>query len=229
VEHCDIFDTVKETGDHGSFNSWGRDRYWNPDSGLTNRWVKQHPDMPFLDAVKPNILRNNRWRCDHGWDIDLDDGSTNYVITNNLCLNGGIKNREGYRRIVTNNVMVNNGFHPHVWFANSGDVFRNNIVWHTYAPALMYPKPWPSGLEANFLHVPGGSLGAATALQALSGRDETSLSGDAEFVDPAKGDYRVRPGSPALRLGFRNFRMDQFGVTSPALRAIARMPQLPAP
>ena len=24
------------------------------------------------------MLRNNRWRCDHGWDIDLDDGSTNY-------------------------------------------------------------------------------------------------------------------------------------------------------
>ena len=22
------------------------------------------------------VLRNNRWRCDHGWDIDLDDGSS---------------------------------------------------------------------------------------------------------------------------------------------------------
>jgi hypothetical protein len=28
IEHCDVFDTVQETGDHGSFNSWGRDRYW---------------------------------------------------------------------------------------------------------------------------------------------------------------------------------------------------------
>ena len=26
VEFCDVFDTVQETGDHGSFNSWGRDR-----------------------------------------------------------------------------------------------------------------------------------------------------------------------------------------------------------
>jgi len=24
----DVFDTVLETGDHGAFNSWGRDRYW---------------------------------------------------------------------------------------------------------------------------------------------------------------------------------------------------------
>ena len=30
LEFNDIFDTVKETGDHGSFNSWGRDRYWHP-------------------------------------------------------------------------------------------------------------------------------------------------------------------------------------------------------
>ena len=28
LEHCDVFDTVRETDDHGSFNSWGRDRFW---------------------------------------------------------------------------------------------------------------------------------------------------------------------------------------------------------
>ena len=28
IDFCDIFDTVMETGDHGSFNSWGRDRWW---------------------------------------------------------------------------------------------------------------------------------------------------------------------------------------------------------
>jgi len=231
VENCDIFDTVKETGDHGSFNSWGRDRFWNPDTGITNRWVSRYPQMPFLDAQKPNILRNNRWRCEHGWDIDLDDGSSNYEIYNNLCLNGGIKNREGYHRLVTNNVLVGNGFHPHVWYADSGDVFRNNIVWATYAPARMYAKPWPAGLDANFLEVPGYPTSAlpvpATSLQFLSGRDEASLEGEAQFVDPMDGDYRVRQGSPALRLGFKNFPMDQFGVTSPELRAIARTPAFP--
>ena len=47
------------------------------------------------------------------------------------------------------------------------------------------------------------------------------------FVDPAHGDYRVKPGSPALALGFKNFPMDQFGVTSPRLKAKARSPILP--
>jgi len=35
IELCDVFDTVKETGDHGSFNSWGRDRFWHPNRGVT--------------------------------------------------------------------------------------------------------------------------------------------------------------------------------------------------
>ena len=45
---------------------------------------------------------------------------------------------------------------------------------------------------------------------------------DAQFVDPAHGDYRVKDGSPALALGFVNFPMDQFGVQKPELKAIAR-------
>jgi S1-C subfamily serine protease len=52
---------------------------------------------------------------------------------------------------------------------------------------------------------------------------------DAQFIDPARGDFRVREGSPALKLGFVNFPMDQFGVRKPALRAIARTPSFEAP
>ena len=50
---------------------------------------------------------------------------------------------------------------------------------------------------------------------------------DAQFVDPAQGDYRVKEGSPALALGFVNFPMDRFGVQRPALKALARTPVLP--
>lgn len=52
---------------------------------------------------------------------------------------------------------------------------------------------------------------------------------DAQFIDPAHGDYRVQDGSPALALGFANFPMDQFGAQKPELRAIARVPRLPQP
>ncbi|OIQ89101.1 hypothetical protein GALL_290060 [mine drainage metagenome] len=227
IEYCDIFDTVKETGDHGSFNAWGRDRYWLADLDEVNARVKQVPDLPFLDATEPIILRNNRWRCDHGWDIDLDDGSTNYVITNNLCLHGGIKNREGYRRIVENNIIVDSTYYPQVWFASSGDVFEHNIIWRDYDPARMYPPPWGRRMDYNLVQKTGSKPSPATGLRRESGRDEHSLVGDADFVDPATGDYRVRPGSPALALGFVNFPMSEFGVQDPKLKAIARTPRLP--
>ena len=228
VEFCDIFDTVKETGDHGSFNSWGRDRFWRPNIGEVDTWVKQAPELPLLDVVKPIVLANNRWRCDHGWDIDLDDGSSNYIITNNLCLNGGIKLREGYGRVVENNVLVNNGGHPHVWYAECADIFRRNIVWTEYQPAHMPSRPWGREMNFNLMHGTNSVTNApALQLQQLSGRDEQSIVADAQFIDPERGDYRVKESSPALQLCFVNFPMDKFGVQKPELKAIARTPELP--
>ena len=61
-----------------------------------------------------------------------------------------------------------------------------------------------------------------------SGRDEHSVLADVLFVDPNKADYRVKDNSPALALGFKNFPMDQFGVTHPKLKALARTPFTPA-
>jgi hypothetical protein len=224
IEFCDVFNTVLETNDHGSLNTWGRDRYWSL-SGLDlyakNDW-EAIKDLPRLDVVKTVVICSSRWRCDHGWDIDLDDGSTNYHLYNNLCLSGGIKNREGFFRTVENNIMINNGFHPHVWYEHSHDVFTRNILTRGYAPVRM-PKVWGRLVDDNLFADPR----ALEAAQKYGG-DRHSLAGDPMFIDPAKGDYRVREGSPALKLGFKNFPMDQFGVRSPRLRALAKTPSMPS-
>ena len=231
IEFCDVFDTVKETGDHGSFNSWGRDRYWGlPGLDLNDdlAW-EANKAVVFLDAVKTTILRNNRWRCDNGWDIDLDDGSTNYEIRDNLCLNGGLKNREGFRRVVENNIIVNSSFQAHCWYKHSGDVVRRNIMWsERYEEAGMPLTPWGKEMDYNLVHYPGMTEPApALDLAEQSKHDAHSIMADAVFLDPAKGDFRVKPGSPALKLGFANFAMDQFGVQKPELKAIARTPEIP--
>jgi len=44
------------------------------------------------------------------------------------------------------------------------------------------------------------------------GFDRHSVFADPMFVDPKNGDYRVKPESPALKLGFKNFDMDRFGL-----------------
>lgn len=223
LERLDVFDTVLETHDHGSFNSWGRDRYWWPNHReVSEPAVKADPRLPFLDAVETTVIRDSRWRCDHGWDIDLDDGSSNYDIYNNLMLAGGLKLREGYRRHAWNNIMVNNGLHPHVWFDGSDDRVFSNIVMKPHAP-IRQPERWGSGVDRNLFLAPWD-----LERHRASGADASSAAGDPRFIDPAAGDYRVQADSPALVLGFTNFPMDQFGVKKPALRAVARTPKLPA-
>jgi hypothetical protein len=225
VENCDVFETVLETGDHGSFNSWGRDRYWVPGIDAVNRNVAMEPNLPFLDAVAPVVLRNNRWRCDHGWDVDLDDGSTNYEIYNNIFLAGGLKLREGYRRVVTNNIIINNSLHPHCWFDNSQDVFRSNIVMAHYRPAGGMPHDhWGKEVDYNLFTSSQKDRNRFAAQSC----DAHSTVADPCFANPAKGDFAVKPGSPALAIGFKNFPMDDFGVISSRLRAIARKPVMPA-
>jgi hypothetical protein len=229
IEYCDVFNTVLETGDHGSFNSWGRDRFWSPDIKHTSQVVSGNPSWINLDMGEPNIIRNCRWKCEYGWDVDLDDGSSNYLIYNNLMLNKGLKLREGYNRIVTNNIMINNGLHPHVWYPNSGDVFKHNIVFRAYQPAVMnraigVDGHWGKELDFNFYVAPEKEMRKFTH----RGCDKNSIYGDPMFVNPQKGDFRVQENSPALKMGFVNFSMDKFGVQHPKLKAIARVPEMPA-
>jgi len=221
IEWCDIFDTVRETGDHGSYNSWGRDRYW----GLEECSDAEMKKVSLLDAIAPITLRFNRWRCDHGWDVDLDDGSSNYDIHDNLFLNGGLKFREGFHRIATNNILVNNTLHPHCWYPESGDIFRGNIVMAAYRPARMGAGKvnWGDSIDNNFFTSEADKTRFLT-----NGCDAHSLSGDPMFKDPTSGDYRVKEGSPALKVGFKNFPMDRFGVQKPELKAKTKTPLLPA-
>lgn len=219
IEFCDVFDTVLETSDHGSFNSWGRDRFWHlggaPDAEL--------PALARLDMVRPNIIRNSRWRCDHGWDVDLDDGSSNYEIYNNIFLSGGLKLREGFHRKVYNNIAVNNSLHPHVWYENGGDEVSRNIWMGAYRPAVMNARKWGKEVDRNLFTTNDADRGKFVD----RGCDANSIVGEAQFVDAARGDFRVKEGSAAFKIGFENFAMDRFGVRSPRLRAMARSPLIP--
>lgn len=227
IDRCDVFDTVLETHDHGSFNSWGRDRYWVSDHlNVSQKAVDKEPNLPFLDAIKTTVIRNSRWRCDHGWDIDLDDGSSNYDLYNNLMLGKGLKLREGFRRHAYNNVIPAGYFHPHVWFIRSNDQVSANIFANRHAPARM-GTPYNDGetkVDRNLFTTNDPKI---LSFSKNLGWDENSVLGDPMYVDAAKGDFRVKEGSPALKLGFKNFPMDQFGVKKTSLKAIARTPEIP--
>jgi parallel beta-helix repeat protein len=52
-----------------------------------------------------------------------------------------------------------------------------------------------------------------------AGYDADSAVADPLFVDPAHDDYRLKPGSPAFKLGFEAIPVDQIGPYRSALRA----------
>ncbi len=225
IKGCDVFDTVLETDDHGSFNSWGRDRYWHSDQKETEKAVAANPELPFLDAMETTEICFSRWRCDHGWDIDLDDGSTNYKIHHNLMLGRGLKLREGYRREAWNNITINSTLHPHVWYENSGDVVTSNI----------FMKP-PRGARTPVASARGKKVDEnfyASFDDSVKnkyrefGWDLNSEIGDPQFKNPKSGDYRISESSPALKFKFENFAMETFGVKNATLRSIAKTPVIP--
>ncbi|WP_231954359.1 PDZ domain-containing protein [Pirellulimonas nuda] len=219
IEFNDIFDCVRETSDHGPFNSWGRDRFYalggyNHNGG---RGAEKRP-YAFLDAWKTTVLRNNRVHYDEptSYGIDLDDGSSNYEIYNNLLLNTEIKLREGFDRKVSNNIMVNKQAEFHVWYDRCGDSFLRNIVVNRTAYNTKYLRSGradalEAALDYNVFYNGGSDVVVGDRGWERAGWDVHSVVGDPMFVDPGKLDYSVGPGSPALRLGFVNFPMDQFG------------------
>src|SRR5690606_24336940 len=154
------------------------------------------------------------------WDIDLDDGSSNYEIYNNLCLNGGLKLREGFYRTVENNIIINNGFHPHVWFKNSEDIFRKNIVLTDHKDIRL--QAWGKEVDYNLFSDEDALLKAQG-----NNTDLNSIFGNPQFVNPSIGDFTVSENSPALKIGFKNFAMDSFGVKKTSLRKIAKTPKIP--
>ncbi|MDR0414978.1 MAG: right-handed parallel beta-helix repeat-containing protein [Prevotellaceae bacterium] len=224
IEYNDVFNTVRETGDHGSFNSWGRDRFWHPNRTTMDSIVAANSNLILADAIEATVIRNNRFRCDRGWDIDLDDGSTNYHIYNNLCLNGGLKLREGFYRVVENNILMNNTFHRHVWFKNNGTVFVRNIV--------MTPYEHTSGYDGRGTLIDCNIFTDSLSLKNAQayGTDVSSIVSKPEFVNPVAGDFSVAASSTEIfRTGFQNFDMSNFGVTSNRLKAIAEKPEMPIP
>lgn len=217
IGYNDVFYTVLETSDHGAFNSWGRDRFWHPERAEMDRLTAKHPNWVTLDAVKTTLIHDNRFQCDHGWDIDLDDGSSNYRIYNNLCLSGGLKLREGFYRTVYNNIMLNNGFHPHVWFKNSHDVFRHNIVMQAHQDIQV--NFWGDTVDYNYY-----TKEIELRKDQAKGIEQHGTVIEPKFKDPDHGDFSL---TGAALPGFANFDMLNIGVQSPRLKAMATSPKIP--
>ncbi len=241
IEFNHIHDCVRETGDHGPFNAWGRERFWSLTQSHSDYSKSRSLEAGAvkIDAMEPVIVRNNLFEDHSGWGLDLDDGASHYEIYNNISKGISIKLREGAYRTVFNNIWVGSNVAPcfHVGNEDNHDRYFRNItvmarddVYSIIAPPAR--GLWLEEIDHNCLFSASGRFTARISqIRGENGPergsrrvdleewrklgfDRNSVFADPLFVDPAGNDFRVRPESPALRLGFQNFEMGRWGITA---------------
>jgi hypothetical protein len=236
VDYNWVYDCVKESGDHGPFNAWGRDRIE----------IFQDVASSKLDARNTTYVRNNRFEAPPGcFGIDLDDQATNYYQINNLCMGGGYKLQWNRFNTYLNGILLrgaNVQFHG-VWSSSSHSGARNIIFGAQNYTCLLQllsgntPASTKAAIaqwDSNVVYSSGGSPTVTTWSQNANcgsgvadwsawksaGLDQHSSTADPMFTDTQKtwpgylprGDFNPKTGSPALSLGFKPFPMDSFGV-----------------
>jgi len=165
-----------------------------------------------------------------GWGMYNDEGSTGIVWENNLVhhtQDAGCHQHYGRGNIVRNNIIAY-GAEEHVRRSRPEEfpafVFERNIVLMGEGRLFAHvDKNWDDGrvfLADNVYWKPDGPIpefaGRSWQDWQFLGRDTGSVVADPLFVAPEKGDWTLRPESPALKIGFVPFDWKKAGVTGDA-------------
>ena len=159
-----------------------------------------------------------------GWGLYNDEGSTGIVLENNLVYRvktGTYHQHYGRENVVRNNILAcsmdgqiqRSRVEEHLSFTLS-----NNLVYWDHGPLIAAGSindnnvKFQSNLYFDASGQPVDFQGLTLAQRQAQGRDVDSLVADPQFVDPARGDFRLKPGSPAAAVGFRPFDYSQAGL-----------------
>ncbi len=179
-----------------------------------------------------------------GWGLYTDEGSTGITMENNLVYNtktGSFHQHYGKENVIRNNILACSE-NPQVAATRVEEhlsfTFEHNIVyWKT---GELLGGPWDRvkvKVDQNcYFHAAGEPvkfMGRDLAEWQKLGYDQHSIIADPLFVDPEHNDYRLKPDSPALKIGFVPFDFSQAGVYGDAKwvkrAADAKMPALELP
>jgi hypothetical protein len=162
-------------------------------------------------AIRGNVIHDVAAFQYGGWGVYFDEGSTGVVAEGNLVYrttHGGFHQHYGKDNLVRNNVFAC-GRDAQVRRtrpeAHRSFTFERNVVYWTTGKLL--DGRWDDGhvlMERNLYWRPGGDARFGTLTLAewqAKGRDSGSLVADPLFMDPERDDFRLRPDSPAGRVG----------------------------
>jgi len=158
-----------------------------------------------------------------GWGLYTDEGSTGILMENNLVYDtktGSFHQHYGKENVVCNNILVCSE-NPQVAATRVEDhlsfTFERNIVyWKT---GSLLGGPWDRvrvkvdhNCYFNAAGEPITFAGMDLEKWQEKGYDRNSVIADPLFVDAEKHDYRLKPESPALKVGFVPFDYSEAGV-----------------
>jgi parallel beta-helix repeat protein len=226
VEYNDMLSTNLETNDTGAIEFLGREKM---DSGNVIQYnrildVVGMKSMPDGKEVSPYMT----------WGIYLDDYTSGTLVRGNLVARhewGGVSIHGGKNNTIENNIFIDGAQHQ-MWYDPIDDFSINNkfnrniMVWR--APdAVLYkqtrrpPSQVISASDHNlFWHIKDKTIFNRPNVTPLGdlqrwragGFDANSVMADPLFVNAAKDDYRLKPGSPALKLGFQPIPFEKIGL-----------------
>ena len=181
-------------------------------------------------SISHNLIHDVRCFTYGGWGLYNDEGSTGITMEGNVCYNttdGGYHQHYGKDNIVRNNILAFADLYQ-VNRSRAEDhcsfTFERNIV--VYNRGDLLGGIW-TGSPANFqmrqnLYWDYSGRAPAFTNKKLSladwqknGQEAGSLIADPGFIDAAQRDFRLRPDSPALALGFKPIDTSVMGVTGP--------------
>jgi hypothetical protein len=185
---------------------------------------------------------------DGGCGIYHDEGSTGILDENNLVYNVGIPFHQHYGRENTarNNIFALDRKSP-VSCARKEDhlsyTFEGNIVLSRGGAATsdkFSPLRCNTAFRRNLYWDLSGKAplfaGRSFAEWQATGRDRDSRIADPQFVDAERFDFRLKPTSPALAMGFQPIDVRQTGLygepqwtAKPSQTRREPLPQLPPP
>ena len=189
-------------------------------------------------SVSHNLIHDVMCLQYGGWGLYTDEGSTGITMEGNVTYDttdGGFHQHYGKDNVIRNNVFAFSEEHQvkrsraeeHLSFT-----FEKNLI--VFDRGELLGSNW-SGTTANFLTkgnvywdysarpVTFTDMKLSLADWQKKGQEVGSAIADPLFVDPAKRDFRLQSGSPALAIGIKSIDVSTMGVLrdDPAWRTLA--------
>ncbi len=215
VEFNDIRRTCQRTGDAGAINCWS-------DEGPTPAYFEGQNA-----ARQGHVIRWNFIADGHGEGIYLDSYASNCLVYGNVIVRvtgKGIKIHGGKNNILENNVIVGADYGVEFTDAVSdwipemagfcrGNRFCRNIVVGCKSRVFVLDNWNDAMLERSDENLIFRSVHGPFYINACRrlGFEANSIEANPMFVDPAHNDYRLKPDSPAYRLGFQAIDIARIG------------------